>query len=51
EIFYSLKEAMILIERWRYHYNHIRPHSSLGFKPPAPLVTLPSDLGRPMQKY
>lgn len=51
EIFYSLKEAMILIERWRYHYNHIRPHSSLGFKPPAPLVTLPSNLGRPMQKY
>ena len=30
EIFYSLKEAQILIERWRQHYNTIRPHSSLG---------------------
>lgn len=34
EIFYSLKEAKILIERWRNEYNTIRPHSSLGGKPP-----------------
>ena len=36
EIFYSLKEAQVMIERWRNHYNHIRPHSSLGYKPPVP---------------
>jgi transposase InsO family protein len=38
EIFYSLKEAQILIERWRMHYNTVRPHSSLGYRPPAPLA-------------
>ena len=36
EIFYTLKEAMIIIEGWRRHYNTIRPHSSLGYRPPAP---------------
>ena len=36
EIFYTLKEAKVLIERWRHHYNTIRPHSSLGYRPPAP---------------
>lgn len=36
ELFYSLKEAQVIIEDWREHYNHIRPHSSLGYKPPAP---------------
>ena len=36
EIFYTLREAKILIERWRQHYNRIRPHSSLGYRPPAP---------------
>lgn len=36
EVFYTLKEAQILIERWRIEYNTIRPHSSLGYKPPAP---------------
>ena len=36
EIFYTLKEARIVIERWRRHYNTIRPHSSLGYRPPAP---------------
>jgi len=36
EIFYSLKEAKVLIERWRIHYNTVRPHSSLGYRPPAP---------------
>lgn len=38
ETFYTLKEAQIIIEQWRHHYNHIRPHSSLGYKPPAPLA-------------
>jgi len=36
EIFDTLLEAKVLIERWRREYNHIRPHSSLGYKPPAP---------------
>jgi len=34
EIFYSEKEAQTLIEMWRKHYNMVRPHSSLGYKPP-----------------
>jgi putative transposase len=41
EIFYSLAEAKYLIERWRRHYNQVRPHSSLGYRPPAPEVVLP----------
>ena len=36
EIFYSLKEAQIVIEQWRRHYNTKRPHSALGYRPPAP---------------
>jgi len=39
EIFYTLKEAKVLIEEWRRHYNTIRPHSALGYKPPAPEAT------------
>jgi putative transposase len=38
EIFYSLKEAQILIERWRVEYNTQRPHSALGYRPPAPVA-------------
>ena len=41
EIFHTLKEAKVLIERWRQHYNTIRPHSSLGYRPPAPQAILP----------
>jgi putative transposase len=40
EIFYSLKEAQVIIEQWRKHYNTIRPHSSLGYRPPAPQTIL-----------
>lgn len=40
EIFYSLKEAQVLIEMWRRHYNTIRPHSSLGYRPPIPASIL-----------
>jgi len=36
EIFYTLKEAQILIEQWRQEYNTVRPHSSLDYKPPVP---------------
>ena len=41
EIFYSLKEAQVLIEQWRVHYNTVRPHSSLGYRPPAPQTFAP----------
>jgi transposase InsO family protein len=42
EVFTTLREAQILIERWRRHYNTIRPHSALGYRPPAPksIVTI-----------
>lgn len=45
EIFCSLKEAKVLIERWREHYNRVRPHSSLGYRPPAPEAALPAASG------
>jgi hypothetical protein len=36
ETFYSMKEIRVLAERWRVHYNTVRPHSSRGYRPPAP---------------
>jgi putative transposase len=42
EIFYSLQEAKVVIESWRRHYNSIRPHASLGYRPPAPEVFVPT---------
>jgi hypothetical protein len=41
EIFFTLGEAKVLIEEWRREYNTIRPHSSLGFRPPAPEAIRP----------
>ena len=41
EIFYSLKEAQIVIETWRVEYNTRRPHSALGYRPPAPASVAP----------
>jgi transposase InsO family protein len=41
EIFYSSKEAQVVIEEWRRHYNTIRPQSSLGYRPPAPATVVP----------
>ena len=41
EIFYTLKEAKIIIEQWRQHYNRKRPHSALGWRPPAPEAVMP----------
>ena len=38
EIFYSLREAQVVIGMWRSHYNRVRPHSSLGYRPPAPVT-------------
>jgi transposase InsO family protein len=42
EIFHTVKEAKLLIEQWRRHYNTTRPHSSLGYRPPAPEATAPA---------
>ena len=36
--FYTLLEARVLIERWRRHHNRVRPHSAMGYRPPAPEV-------------
>ena len=40
ELFYTLLEAQVLIGRWRYYYNTERPHSALGYRPPAPEALL-----------
>ena len=41
EIFYTLREAQVLIEHWRVFYNSERPHSALGYRPPAPETIVP----------
>ena len=43
EIFFSLREAQILIERLRIYYNTVRPHSALGYRPPTPVSIVPVD--------
>jgi len=40
ELFYTLREAQVLIERWRVFYNTRRPHSALGYRPPLPETAL-----------
>ena len=42
EIFYSLRKAEIILESWRRHCNTVRPHASLGYRPPAPEVLIPT---------
>ena len=56
EVFNTLAETRVLIERWRVHYNAVRPHSALGYRPPAPEVVMvpmpprrPGPLGSPQQ--
>jgi transposase InsO family protein len=41
-ITYTLDEARVVIESWRRHYNTVRPHSSLGYRPPAPETFVPA---------
>jgi len=52
EIFYSLKEAQVVIEKWRVMYNTLRPHSALGYRPPAPAacssLAPPNSISQPM---
>lgn len=43
EIFYSLREAQILIKQWRKHYNTKRPHSALDYRPPAHETIIPME--------
>jgi transposase InsO family protein len=45
EIFYTLHEAQVLLERWREPYNQERARSALGYKPPAPEAILPGGPG------
>ena len=45
EIFDTLLEAKVLIGRWRHEYNHIRPHNSLGYRPPAPEAMMTNEIG------
>jgi transposase InsO family protein len=47
EIFYSLQEARVVIESWRRHFNTVRPHGSLGYRPPAPEVFIPANSAWP----
>jgi len=41
ELFETLWEVQVLVERWRQTYNRIRPHSALGYRPPAPETVAP----------
>jgi transposase InsO family protein len=50
EVFYSLKEAQILIEQWRVEYNTQRPHSALGCRPPAPAACTPALARNPVSQ-
>ena len=47
EIFDTLHEAKVLVERWRWEYNTVRPHSSLGYKPPTPEAIKPKWIRKP----
>lgn len=49
EIFYTLEEAQVLIERWRREYNQLRPHSALGYRPPAPEAMWMPPLALPLR--
>jgi transposase InsO family protein len=47
EVFYTLAEARVLIGAWRRHYNTVRPHSALGYRPPAPEAVAPPSRAAP----
>ena len=50
QIFYSLKEAQVVIEQWRVEYNTRRPHSALGYRPPVPAAYSPLGAPRPFSQ-
>ena len=45
ELFYTLQEALVLVERWRRQYTTCRPHSALGYRPPAPETRMVTPIG------
>ena len=45
ELFYTLQEAQVLVERWRRQFNTRRPHSALGYRPPAPETRMVTPIG------
>ena len=49
EVFYTVKEAQIVIEGWRKHHNTVRLYSALGCRPPAPEITIPMERSPSMQ--
>ena len=51
ETFTTLTEARILIERWRREYNTVRPHSALGYRPPAPEAVRPMPVREPQVSW
>ena len=44
EMFYTLPEVQVLTEQYRHTYNRIRPHGTLGYRPPARETVQPPDL-------
>ena len=44
ELFYSIKEARVVVGEWVKHYNHVRPHSALGYRPLAPQTQVPKTI-------
>ena len=51
ELFNNLSEAKVLIERWRKHFNTVRPRTSLGYQPPAHETIVPADLASTMRRF
>ncbi|MEM8991891.1 MAG: integrase core domain-containing protein, partial [Pseudomonadota bacterium] len=51
ELFNDLREAKVLIERWRRHFNTVRPHTSLAYQPPAPETVIPADLASTPSRF
>ncbi|MEL6365876.1 MAG: transposase, partial [Pseudomonadota bacterium] len=51
ELFNDLREAKVLIERWRKHYNTTRPHTALSYQPPAPETIVPADLASTVWRF
>ena len=50
EIFYTLEELQVVTEQWRQHYNQVRPHSSIGYRPPAPETLIDNETISAMAK-
>lgn len=46
EIFYTVAETQVLLNDYRWHFIHVRPHSALGYRPPAPEAIMPCSPSR-----